>query len=431
MSASKWKSYPEYKSTNVEWIPKIPTNWKVISAKRIFQNSKQLNKGLQSIERLSLTMNGVIERPIDDATGLQPTEFETYQLFEKDDLVFKLIDLENIKTSRVGIVPKNGIMSPAYIRILNNLNRNMRFYYFQYLDLYLRNILNDIGSAGVRSNISASQLLEFPIIEPGSRNEENQISQFCDSVDSIFSEIKLSLKSYLHVLEEKRSALITQAVTKGLNLNVPMKDSGIDWIGNIPRHWNTRKVKHLFQLMNEPSNASHGMELLSVYTAIGVRPRKSLEQKGNKATSTDGYWLVQKEDLVVNKLLAWMGAIGRSEYDGVTSPAYDILRPLRDTVTEYYHFLFRCGICLPEFKKRSRGIMEMRLRLYFEELGSIEVPCPPPEEQQEIADYIRNLDDTQIDLETGINKQIEMLTEYRISLISAAVTGKIDVRGQA
>ena len=99
-----------------------------------------------------------------------------------------------------------------------------------------------------------------------------------------------------------------------------------------------------------------------MYTAIGVRPRKSLEQRGNKATSTDGYWIVQKEDLIVNKLLAWMGAIGRSEYDGVTSPAYDILRPLSNTVTEYYHFLFRCGICLPEFKKRSRGIMEIFLK---------------------------------------------------------------------
>jgi type I restriction enzyme S subunit len=255
------------------------------------------------------------------------------------------------------------------------------------------------------------------------------IARFLESGTDAIDELIHALQNMLVKLEEKRSSLLIKAVTKGLNLDVSMKDSGSDWIGEIPEHWNTRKVKHLFQLMNEPSIASHGMELLSVYTAIGVRPRKSLEQKGNKATSTDGYWLVQKEDLVVNKLLAWMGAIGRSEYDGVTSPAYDILRPLKDTVTEYFHFLFRCGICQPEFKKRSRGIMEMRLRLYFEELGSIEVPCPPPKEQQDIADYIRNLDDTQIDLETKLNKQIEMLTEYRTALISAAVTGKIDVRG--
>ena len=83
-----------------------------------------------------------------------------------------------------------------------------------------------------------------------------------------------------------------------------MPESGLDWIGRMPKHWETKKVKHLFHLTNEPSGTSHGMELLSIYTAIGVRPRKSLEQKGNKATSTDGYWLVKKEDLIVNKLLA-------------------------------------------------------------------------------------------------------------------------------
>jgi type I restriction enzyme S subunit len=96
-----------------------------------------------------------------------------------------------------------------------------------------------------------------------------------------------------------------------------------------------------------------------------VRPRKDLEPKGNKATTSDGYWIVRKGDLIVNKLLAWMGAIGISDYDGVTSPAYDILRKRVPMEARYYDFLFRCGVCLTEFRRRSRGIMDMRLRLYF------------------------------------------------------------------
>ena len=107
-----------------------------------------------------------------------------------------------------------------------------------------------------------------------------------------------------------------------------MKPSGIEWLGDVPAHWELRATKRLFQLIVEPAPDDNDYELLSIYTEIGVRPRKDLEAKGNKATTTDGYWTVQKGDLIVNKLLAWMGAIGVSDYDGVTSPAYDILRKL-------------------------------------------------------------------------------------------------------
>src|SRR5690606_4317523 len=107
------------------------------------------------------------------------------------------------------------------------------------------------------------------------------------------------------------------------------KDSGTDWLREIPTHWDVQPTKRFFRLIAEPAPENNDYELLSVYTEIGVKPRKELEQKGNKASTTDGYWLVKKGDIVVNKLLAWMGAVGYSEYDGVTSPAYDILRPTK------------------------------------------------------------------------------------------------------
>ncbi|NUF33611.1 restriction endonuclease subunit S [Acinetobacter oleivorans] len=199
------------------------------------------------------------------------------------------------------------------------------------------------------------------------------------------------------------------------------KDSG-EWLGEIPLHWDIQPTKRFFRLVAEPAPDNNDYELLSVYTEIGVKPRKELEQKGNKASTTDGYWLVKKGDIVVNKLLAWMGAVGYSEYDGVTSPAYDILRPTKKLNPKFYHYLFRTKIANMEFKRWSRGIMEMRLRLYFDELGRISMPFPTFEEQNQIVDF---LDHETAKIDTLIAKQeklVELLKEKRQAVISHAVT---------
>jgi type I restriction enzyme, S subunit len=159
-----------------------------------------------------------------------------------------------------------------------------------------------------------------------------------------------------------------------------------------------------------------------------VRPRKSLDERGNRASTTDGYWKVRKGDIVVNKLLAWMGAIGLSDYDGVTSPAYDILRKVKPLNPKFYDFLFRCGVMFAEFRRNSRGIMDMRLRLYFDELGQICVPFPSEQEQTNIVGFLES-ETVKFDALTAEAKRgIALLKERRSALIAAAVTGKIDVR---
>jgi type I restriction enzyme, S subunit len=231
----------------------------------------------------------------------------------------------------------------------------------------------------------------------------------------------------IELLKERRQILIHQAVTRGLNPNVKMKDSGVEWIGEIPEHWELAKVKHLFRLVVEPAQINNSHELLSVYTDIGVKPRKELEERGNKASTTDGYWLVKRGDIVVNKLLAWMGAIGISDYDGVTSPAYDILRPTKPLYGYFYHNLFRTKKCISELKKHSRGIMDMRLRLYFDKFEDIKIPYPTIAEQKEIVDHI-NLNNSKIETALSLKeKEIEKLKEYKFSLINSAVTGKIKI----
>jgi len=259
--------------------------------------------------------------------------------------------------------------------------------------------------------------------------EQELISSFLEHETAKIDALIAEQQRLIELLQEKRQAVISHAGTKGLNPNAPMKDSGIEWLGEVPEHWEVRAMKRLFQLVMEPSPPNNDFELLSLYTEIGVRPRKSLEAKGNKATTTDGYWLVKKGDLIVNKLLAWMGAFGISEYEGVTSPAYDILRNKAPLNTYFYDHLLRCGILFTEIRRFSRGIMDMRLRLYFEELGQFKVPYPPLPEQDAIVGFLRQMFDRFDALAAEAARAIALLQERRSALISAAVTGQIDVRG--
>ena len=281
-------------------------------------------------------------------------------------------------------------------------------------------------STDFRFNDFAELPLPLPDFE-----EQARIVCFLDKKTAQIDEAITIKEKQIELLKERKQIIIQQAVTQGLNPNTPMKNSGVDWIDDIPEHWELRKVKHIFKLIMEASDKNNSHELLSIYAAIGVRPRKDLAEKGNKASTTDGYWLVKKGDFIVNKLLAWMGAIGLSEYDGVTSPAYDILRPSVDMDSYFYHYLFRTKQCSGELKKHSRGIMDVRLRLYFDKFGSIYVPYPPIAEQKQIVKYIHEHTIKLEQSESMFQQQVEKLKEYKNTLINSAVTGKIKVPGVA
>lgn len=204
------------------------------------------------------------------------------------------------------------------------------------------------------------------------------------------------------------------------------KDSGVEWLGEIPANWEIKRVKSLFRLIVDPAPINNQQILLSLYTDIGVKPRAELEERGNKASTTDGYLQVKKSDIVVNKLLAWMGAVGVSNYDGVTSPAYDIIRPFKQINSVFYHYLFRNQIFVQEMKRYSRGIMDMRLRLYFDKFGEIFLPVPTFQEQVNIVQYIEKVESQIDEAIAQKEKMIELLKEYRQVTINNAVTKGLD-----
>lgn len=208
------------------------------------------------------------------------------------------------------------------------------------------------------------------------------------------------------------------------------KDSNNEWVAQLPEEWMEKRVKDLFRLVTDSAPKDNDFELLSLYTSIGVKPRKDMEQRGNKSVTTEDYWIVKKGDIIVNKLLAWMGAIGLSDYDGVTSPAYDILRRKRKNKREvderFCTYLFRTEKAQQIFRKYSRGIMDVRLRLYFDKLGAISVPVPAFITQKAIADYL-DAKTTQIDRKIDLLEQkAEKYTALKQSLINETVTRGLD-----
>lgn len=232
-----------YKESGIPWVGKIPKHWSVVRGVFLFFNEKTLNSELQCQERLALTMSGVIERDIEKNDGLNPADFRTYQIFQQDDLVFKLIDLDNLKTSRVGYVHKMGIMSSAYIRLIPKQGVFSKFFYYQYFDLYLKHIFNFLGT-GVRSTLNSDELLNIEVVFPPI-HEQQAIADFLDKKTRQIEEFIDKKQKLIALLEEKKQALINRCVTQGLDKSTKLRDSGIPYLGKIPEHWEIRKIKHI------------------------------------------------------------------------------------------------------------------------------------------------------------------------------------------
>ncbi|MDY5990732.1 MAG: restriction endonuclease subunit S, partial [Oscillospiraceae bacterium] len=205
----------EMKDSGIEWIGEIPKEWEICSTKRFFRHTKTIvGKDFNSYDRLALTMNGVIKRNKDDSDGLQPEKFDTYQILRENEMVFKLIDLANVKTSRVGLSPYTGIVSPAYV-VLTNKSKDNRFYYYYFMSMYYNEIFNNIGDNGVRSSLNSQQLLSVPIVDVPTETQHRIADHLDDKCGKIDRYIEQQ-KQVIEKLKAYKQSVITEAVTKGL-----------------------------------------------------------------------------------------------------------------------------------------------------------------------------------------------------------------------
>jgi len=264
-------------------------------------------------------------------------------------------------------------------------------------------------------------------------HEQQQISDYLDYKTSKIDILIEKTEQKIELLKEQRTSLINTTVTKGLNPNVEMKDSGVEWIGEIPSKWKTTRLKYIFKLREEKTDTGEG-ELLTVTITKGIVRRRDFIKKGDhlsRSKSLKGYKVCYTNDLVNNIMKMGFRCLGISDYNGIVSPAYSVFSFINNkNKPMYWDYLLRTDLYVTEYKKRSKGIQESRMRLYDDYFLDIVSIVPPHQEQQQIVDYLDKENsklDKLIDIES---KRIKLLKEYRQSLISDVVTGKVDVRDE-
>ncbi|SFI11375.1 type I restriction enzyme, S subunit [Selenomonas ruminantium] len=282
------------------------------------------------------------------------------------------------------------------------------------------------ASGNVLKILNTQQQSYIPCVIP-LLNEQQLIAHYlddrCFKIDAIIAEAKASIEEY----KELKQAVIYEAVTKGLDKNVEMKTYN-DWFDMCPANWKYEQIRYLYELRDERNfDPLSEVNLISLYTDRGVMQHSDIEKtSGNKAVTADGYKKVYPEDIVVNIILCWMGAMGRSEYQGVTSPAYDVYKPIEESVicSRYYHYLFRTERFSKKCYTVGRGIMMMRWRTYSSQFKAIKVPVPMYKEQVEIANYLDTRTKQIDNLVEEKQSLIADLESYKKSLIYEVVTGK-------
>lgn len=420
------------KNSGIEWIGKIPEEWNILPTKRFFRHTKTIaGDKVDSYERLALTMNGVIKRSKEDSEGLQPEKFDTYQVLKENELVFKLIDLANVKTSRVGLSPFTGIVSPAYI-VLTNESDDNRFYYYFFISMYYNEIFNRLGDNGVRSSLNAQDLLSVPIVNISS-DTQHRIADFLDDKCGKIDRYIEKQQRIIDKLKEYKQAVITEAVTKGLDPDAPMKDSGIEWIGMIPEHWDVPEIKYLVRIASGGTPDRNHPE----YWNGNIPWIKTGELQNDIITNAEEY--ITEEGLnnssaqVFNINTILVAMYGRGKTRGMTAllktPASTNQACAGLTITNsnvQIEYLWQCLIgAYDAIRSEAAGSGQPNLSATL--IGNFHIALPPIEEQGLIVEYIK---DRTVEIKSTIHKAeklLEKLTEYKKSLIYEAVTGKMEV----
>ena len=420
------------KDSGIEWIGEIPDEWNFVQTKRFFKNTKKIvGTEVDKYDRLALTLNGVIKRSKDDSEGLQPEKFEGYQILRKNELVFKLIDLENVKTSRVGLSPYTGLVSPAYIVLSNDLEDN-RFFYYWFMFMYYNEVFNHLGGEGVRSALNAKDVLSLPVPDIESDKQcriADYLDRKCSQIDAIIArqqEVIEKLKAY-------KLSVITEAVTKGIEPDMPMKDSGVEWVGEIPEYW---QLSHIGNLVEMGSGGTPDRKKPEYWENGNIPWMSSGEINDEYIYSTAehitelGLQNSNAKILPVNTVM--LGLIGQGKTKGLTAILktevccnQNLAYLITDEKYLHYRYLFYCFKAMYFYIRGLVGESQAGIYSYF--LKKLHIPLPVIEQQIRISDYL----DTKCEaIKSSINKReriIEKFTGYKKALIYEVVTGKKEV----
>lgn len=422
----------EMKDSGIEWIGQIPKDWDVVPHKRVMHKVKKICEQYSGEDIISLTMNGVIKRDL-TAGGKMPTSFDGYQYVKPNDLLLCLFDID-VTPRCVGVVKDYGVTSPAYSRFVMHDG-----YYNAYYDYLLRAIDDDKVfvhlSKNLRSSLTESDFGAIKTCVP-SLAEQKRIVTFldaqCAEIDAVLEKTRASIEEY----KKLKQAVITQAVTKGIRGDRPMKDSGIEWIGDIPESWEVSSVRYIGQLQNGISKGGEffgkGFPFVS-YGDVYKNYELPHSVSGLIDTTEDerATYSVEYGDIFFTRTSETIEEVGFScvckrSIPNATFAGFIIrLRPFcadEKILTDYAKYYFR-GEHIRAYLVKEMNLVT-RASLGQTLLKGMSVIVPPKSVQKEIAGY---LDDKCADIDALVAKKQQYLTEienYKKSLIYEYVTGK-------
>jgi type I restriction enzyme S subunit len=421
--------YETYKDSRVDWIGSIPSTWGVQRAKWLF---KQMDRDVRPDDDIvTCFRDGQVTLRSNRRTEGFTTALKEhgYQGIRKGDLVIHAMDAF---AGAIGVSDSDGKSTPVYSACVprqpNTVDPTFYAYYMRHLALsgFLVSLAKGIRerSTDFRFNDFAELEVVFP-----SLSEQRAIVAFLDE-KCAKADGAVKIKEYqIALLRERRQIIIQDAVTRGLNPAAPMKHSGINWIGQIPAHWDVRRNFTLFRESKRSGNAS--LPVLSVSIHSGVSTEELSEEENIRSAikieDRTSYKEVLPGFVAYNMMRAWQGGIGSVSVHGMVSPAYVVAEPIAELDATFFELLYRTPVYIWQMDAASKGITDFRKRLYWDNFRNLVTILPPMNEQREIIQSIRAMT-TKINSGIAIKeRQIAALKEYKTSLINAAVTGKIKV----
>ena len=408
----------EMKDSGIEWIGEIPVQWNLVQTKRFFTNTKKIvGAKADNYDRLALTLNGVIKRSKDDSEGLQPEKFEGYQILCKNELVFKLIDLENVKTSRVGLSPYTGLVSPAYIVLSNNFSDN-RFFYHWFMSMYYNEVFNHLGGEGVRSALNAKDVLSLPVPDiqlDEQRHIADYLDRKCSQIDAIIArqqEVIEKLKAY-KLSKINEIVVEVEGITAHLGYVANMKN-GLNF--NVVPDGKTLKFLGVGDFKDH-----YVLDSEEMFSDILVNDEITSE------------YMLQSGDIIFVRSNGSRELVGRAVMvENVTFPlSYSgfciRFRNLRTDIlnSKYLLYFFRSPYFRKQLEKYSQGSNITNINQVL--LSQISIIIPPFEVQLEAIRKVEKLLAAIDKLITGKQEIVSALERYKKSLIYEVVTGKKEV----
>jgi len=416
--------YSSYKDSGVSWIGEIPEHWEVKQLRSFLTLFTE--KGHGDAQLLSVTREqGVIERDKEDKEenhNFVPEDLSGYKYIEKGDFA---INKMKAWQGSFAVSDYNGIVSPAYFTCkLKGVNKE--FFskairskaYVPFFTQY---------SKGIRVgqwDLNPYALKSIPFFLP-SPEEQAAIVNYIEEKTSKIDAYVADKETEIELLQELKQKTIADAVTKGLNPDAKMKDSGISWIGEIPEHWEVKKIGSLFVERREKVSDKE-FPALSV-SKQGVTPQLDTAVKTDNG---DNRKKVCKNDFVVNSRSDRKGSCGVSPYTGSVSLINIVLSPRENIEVQYFHHLFRSNNYIEEYYRIGRGIVADLWTTRYSEMRNIFVPLPPKDEQQAIVAYIEEKCEKIDKLASELQSEIDYLKEYKQRLIADCVTGQVNVQNQ-